>query len=65
MNSNEIKEMVKDIVVTPNKNKGMEKIGKMEIDENDNILIDIVSVDKMDDVNVDSDVVEMMDKIAA
>ena len=43
----------------------MEKIGKIDIDANDNILIDIVSADKMDDVNVDSDVVEMMDKIAA
>lgn len=43
----------------------MEKIGKIDIDSNDNILIDIVSADKMDDVNVDSDVVEMMDKIAA
>ena len=65
MNSNEINELVKDIVVTPNKNNGMEKIGKIDIDANDNILIDIVSADKMEDVNVDSDVVEMMDKIAA
>ena len=37
----------------------------MEIDENDDILIDFVSADKMDNVNVDLDVVEMMDKIAA
>lgn len=43
----------------------MEKIGKIDIDANDNILIDIVSADKMDDVNVDFEVVEMMDKIAA
>ena len=43
----------------------MEKIGKIDIDANDNILIDIVSANKMEDVNVDLDVVEMMDKIAA
>lgn len=43
----------------------MEKIGKIEIDEDGDILIDFVSADKMDDVNVDIDVVEMMDKIAA
>ena len=42
----------------------MEKIGKIVIDEDCEVLIDLVSADKMDDVNVDIDVVEMIDKIA-
>ena len=42
----------------------MEKIGKMEIYDEYDLLIDFVSADKMDDVNVDIDVVEMIDKIA-
>lgn len=43
----------------------MEKIGKIEIDDEDDILIDFVSTDKMENVNVDADVIEMMNKIAA
>ena len=43
----------------------MEKIGKIVIDEDCEVLIDLVSADKMDDVNVDADVVELINQIAA
>ena len=54
-----------DIAFVSSCDSRMEKIGKIEIDEDGDILIDFVSTDKMDDVNVDIDVIEMMDKIAA
>ena len=54
-----------DIAFVSSCDARMEKIGKIEIDEDGDILIDFLSTDKMDDVNVDIDVVEMMDKIAA
>lgn len=43
----------------------LDKIGKIGIDDDGDVLIDLVPAKDMEDVNVDADVIEMIDKIAA